>query len=757
MAEPTTAEKIRGLRWILAASALGAIFVQMIFGPVFVLFLDELRMPKDRIGFIQSLFPFCGLLALFVAPVVTRVGLRRIFICFYSIRKVTIFFLVLCPWILSKFGLGPTFVYVVVIIFIFAICRAVAETAQSSWAQEYVPNSMRGRFSAIATVTSNVFAIGALAAATVVIRHSEGLNGYVILIAVASIIGLISVLLYIPVPGGKPVVGRSAQTDHWKEMSGALRDRNYLTYLLSWGLMMMAAGAMMTFVPLFMKEHVELSADNVVSLEVSALVGTMLSTYLWGWAADRYGGKPVLVSAVGILALTPTCWMLMPRGIGWSYYAALGIAFVYGVGIIGAMHGGAILRYNVLVPPEKKTGYLAIYYAWTGVVGGLAPLLAGSMLVALASLKGQFFIFKIDPYTPLFGTSLLFLTGSVILCRRIVARSDMPTRRFVSLFVQGNPLSAFGAMIRYNLARDESARLSVTERLGETKSPLNVDQLLEALSDPSFNVRYEAIVSVARTRPDERLIDQLIAILRSREPDLSIAATWALGRIKASRGKATGPLREALDSDYPLLQARSARELANLGDAEIIPKLLDRFRNEQDYALRVAFGSALGVLCCEAAIEPIFGVLQTARTDTVRNELTLALARIVGAEHRFMSLWRRTRDDTGTATSQAMSAIKKQWKKIRPDYGEFNRSVSSCANALASNDLRAGAIMLADVLDNLLPCADNFPTAAAAVLRLCADQLRAFDPARKEYLLLALHALRCGLDQMQENQRRNKE
>jgi hypothetical protein len=262
---------------------------------------------------------------------------------------------------------------------------------------------------------------------------------------------------------------------------------------------------------------------------------------------------------------------------------------------------------------------------------------------------------------------------------------------------------------------------------------------------------------VARTRPDERLIDQLIAILRSREPDLSIAATWALGRIKASRGKATGPLREALDSDYPLLQARSARELANLGDAEIIPKLLDRFRNEQDYALRVAFGSALGVLCCEAAIEPIFGVLQTARTDTVRNELTLALARIVGAEHRFMSLWRRTRDDTGTATSQAMSAIKKQWKKIRPDYGEFNRSVSSCANALASNDLRAGAIMLADVLDNLLPCADNFPTAAAAVLRLCADQLRAFDPARKEYLLLALHALRCGLDQMQENQRRNKE
>ena len=45
---------------------------------------------------------------------------------------------------------------------------------------------------------------------------------------------------------------------------------------------------------------------------------------------------------------------------------------------------------------------------------------------------------------------------------------------------------------------------AMTERLGVARSPLTVDELLLALHDPRFPVRFEAIVSIARRRPDPR-------------------------------------------------------------------------------------------------------------------------------------------------------------------------------------------------------------------------------------------------------------
>ena len=344
------------------------------------------------------------------------------------------------------------------------------------------------------------------------------------------------------------------------------------------------------------------------------------------------------------------------------------------------------------------------------------------------------------------------MTASVIVYGRIRIGDAVSTRQFVSMFLHGNPVSAFGAMIGVNLAGSESARISAIERLGRTKSPLNVDELRETLSDPSFNVRYEAIISIARTRPDAASIDALIAIVRSREPDLSMAAVWALGRIHAT--EAIPALREALDSDYPLLQARSARELANLGDAEIAPKLLAKLRTEPDQSLRVAYASALGVLLCEQAVDDLLDFLQGTQAQSLRDETTLALARIVGGERRFMRLWRRARSDLSTSASQAALALQKQLGKLDRAGPDCRQIADACADALASNDLPEGARLLGEVVA-AVPI-HNFRRPATAILGRCRQQLRQFDPSHREVLLLVLHALREELDRMHRDQRHGK-
>ena len=156
----TDVEKIRRLPWLVAGDALNITFVSLTFtGPVFILFLDQLGLGSAQIGFLLSLVPFCGIVALFVAPLVTRLGYKRTFITFWGIRKFVIALLLLTPLFLARFGSQAAFLWVAGVIFWFAICRAIAETARNPWLQEVIPDSIRGKFGAVSGMSTTMAAI----------------------------------------------------------------------------------------------------------------------------------------------------------------------------------------------------------------------------------------------------------------------------------------------------------------------------------------------------------------------------------------------------------------------------------------------------------------------------------------------------------------------------------------------------------------------------------------------------------------------
>ena len=741
----TDAEKIRRLPWNIAHNAANNVFCYFtVFGSVFILFLNELGLPKTQIGFLLSLFPFCGVLALFVAPMIARTGFKRTFIIFFGLRKFVVAFLLLTPWILSRFGSHVTFIYVAGILLVFAICRAVSETALYPWLQEVVPDSIRGKYSAISNIITTLVGSLAIAVAGYVIGLSLGLSRFMILIAIGVIFGLISVWCAFFIPGGAPVRETNAKTAHFRQMMNVLQDRNFLFYIGGIGIVTMVTVGLLSFVPLFMKEQVGLSSSNVVVLQIGTIFGGLLLGYLWGWAADRYGSKPVMLSGLYLMVLLPICWLLMPRHSAWSSSLAMSIAFFSGLSMGGWMMGSGRLLYVNIVPPEKKTEYMAIYYAWIGLVGGCSRLIAGRSLDYCKGITGTFFNLTLDPYTPLFVVSFILLILGALLIRQVRVDSDMPAGKFVRMFIQGNPFVAAGSLVKFYLAKEEGSRISTTEHLGEAKSPLNVDELLQALSDPSFNVRYEAIISIARTRPDDRLINALISVLNDvgANSDLSIAAAWALGRIGDKR--ATEPLRKALLSKYPLLQARSARALAALGDVQAIPLLIDRFRNA---SRSIAYATALGKLRAYEATDGLLNLLRTLHDECNRMELSLALARIVGNEHYFVRLWRRPRSEIGTVASQAMLPLKKRIKKLHMDDGNFLRVFDDCAEAFAENDLLRAAALLKSVI-NYLPMED-FGKTFADILKDYAERLDEFGASRIEYLILSLHTIDAALNSIQ--------
>src|SRR5690606_11796686 len=132
-----------------------------------------------------------------------------------------------------------------------------------------------------------------------------------------------------------------------------------------------------------------------------------------------------------------------------------------------------------------------------------------------------------------------------------------------------------------------------TERLGQAHSLLTIDELLESLQDPRFFVRFETVVSIARSDPpDPRYVNALTQILEGTELSLTVLAAWALGRIGDIEAREA--LRKGLNSEYRSIRAHCARALGSLSDTTIVPELLERLEYESDTGLQMAYASALG-------------------------------------------------------------------------------------------------------------------------------------------------------------------
>lgn len=736
-AEPTTIEKLRGIPWSIATFVSNTFFVQFtFFGSVFPLFLSELGLSKGQMGFLFSLMPFLGLIAPFIAPWTARFGYKNTFLTFFGLRKIFTILLLLTPWVQSHFGGQGTLIFVSLIVACFAFCRSVAETARIPWAQEYVPSSIQGKYTATNNFFTSLAGFAAVGVASYVLGRSHELSSFMFLIAAGVVTGFVSVWCSAFIPGGAPKPLVAGEASPKRDLREAVQDRNFRLYLICVGIIILATTPVASFIPLFMTEQVGLSAGNVVLLQIGTLFGTLVTSYLWGWMADRYGSKPIMYIGLWLRLLIPLALLLIPRHSTVSLYVAIGISLLQGIADMGWGVGSTRILYVSVVPPEKKADYMALYFAWIGVLGGISQLTGGWILDWTAGLSGSLAFFTLDAYSPLFFSGILLILVSLPLVRRMRADNRFGIGQFVGIFLRGNPFLAMGSLIRYQYSRDEHATVLMTERLGEAKSLLTVDELLDALHEPRFQVRFEAIISIARMPPDSRLREALIETLNGTELALSAMAAWALGRMGDL--EAVPALRAALDSPYHSIQAHSARAIGSLRAQELAPLIRERLAVETDKGVQMAYASALGNLHDREAAGLLLHLLEHTTNDKARLELALALARLVGHEHAFIHLVRGGRKDFGTTVAQELTHFKRKLERNGKANGEIAQ-LTDCMNRFARHERQDGITELVEVL-HTLP-ADHLNQTSQQILDACVSALEVHGDQHLEYLYLALHIL----------------
>jgi len=734
----TDVEKRRRLPWCVASTGLNSFFAYMtFFSSVFVLFLSDLGFPKSKVGFLMSLFPFTGLLALVVVGPVFRFGLKRTFIVFFGIRKLLVFLLVPAPWLISRFGRDPAFVFVAAVVLAFAVCRAVAETAFNPWMQEFVPNAIRGRYQAVQQIVGGLMGALALFTASRVLGRVEGTGGYMVLLSVGAAVGLCGVLLATKIPGGIPDPDAHGPGRGLSEMRDCLRDRQFLLYLGGAGCATLAILPITAFLPLFMKEQIGLPAPYVVMLDTAALVGGLVSTLAWGWAADRYGSRPVLLTGLSMFLVLPFAWFSLPRGGVWAARLAMTYAFLYGVCFTGLTVGGLRLLYNRIVPAERRGPYMAIWYAWIGIVGGCAPFAAGFLLERLRGVSLQAAGFHVDAFAALFLAAILLGACAIVFYSRIEHGGEMGTREFLGLFLRGNPFLGLWSLWQYSRSLADDKRLAATRRMGDVRSALNTNELLEALDDPSFDVRVEALLAVARGCRDPRLVAALLDIVDQNHPELSALAALAAGRL--GDPAAVPRLRNVLQSGVSDVEAAAARSLAALGDADAVPLFLDRLHRPSPISRLLPYAAALGLLRSREALAPILRLIGVEDEDPLaRRELAMAAARILGAEQAFVRLWRRFRSDGLDAIARRLHAVQRRRRHAaRPGFLPASSDpLDDSIRRFAEGDAASGVGNLASAI--AAHRQRGAPDDTALVLDACVRAMRTYGDGSAVYILLAL-------------------
>lgn len=739
--ELTTAEKLRKLPWGIGFSTANSLFTQLtFFGSIFVLYLNELGFNKSQIGILLSLLPFLVLVALFSMGIVDRWGRKKTTLTFWFARTAVTIGLLFAPFVLLRAGEQAAFVYVAGITASFSFFRGISLTSLVAWQKEYIPDQIRGKYSAYSNIATSVASFMGVALSGYALNRTKDLSSYIFLFSLAVLFGFISVFSAAHIPGGAV---RSVIRDKKRRLSEVfipLRDRGFLLFLFGSGLLTLAADPLGVFLPLFMGERVGLSSGDIAYLGMGTLLGAIFTSYFWGWAADRYGSRPVMLSGLLLKALHPIFLILLPVLFPGNLPIAMLVYFYGGFAGLGWTIGAGRLLFVNIVSAPRAPEYSAIHQSFLGVLGGFSALIAGWFLERFANFEWHIGEISLDEYTILFIIGILFPLGAIFIMRYVRDDGAFGVAQFAGLFYHGNPFMAVESMIRFRLAKDETSIVNITERLGQSHSPLTVEELLEALRDPRFYVRFEALISIGRRGPDERLQAALVEILNGSDPALSVIAAWAMGRIGDTENIRS--LRASLSSNYRSIRTHAARSLATLDDTDIIPVLEDQLAVETDFGLRVAYVTSLAKLGDQRVGSEILRLLHIVRDDVTAKELGLSLSRLFGDESYYIQLLRNVSQDPGTALSQSVYDLQRKVAGLTTE--EENEQIAiECMRVFGHGDLESGTQLLAEWAQDLpLDLVDG---AAREVLDACIIEIKQSKSTRLEYAILIIDILRQNI------------
>ena len=273
-----------------------------------------------------------------------------------------------------------------------------------SWMGDYLPHRGLSRFWGVRHLWQQWSAAAALCVAALVFWRSglEMRHAYGLLMAVATVLGVADVLLFLKVD--EPPVGASGSPSYRAILIAPFRDpqfRTFIEYACFWHFAAMVGAP---FIGMYLLEYVGMSLFSVLLLWGLSWIGGALMAGRLGAIAEEFGHRPLLILCTTLKAVNMLALLLTPANPTVAFWVLVPVLMMdaqLNAGI-NIANQGFLLKHS---PRENRTMFIAAGTALAGMVGGVTAVAAGFCLTRAAGWSVQWAGWHISHFHVVFAIS----------------------------------------------------------------------------------------------------------------------------------------------------------------------------------------------------------------------------------------------------------------------------------------------------------------------------------------------------------------
>lgn len=624
----TRLEVARGLSWATWDAVFITLYMALTTGAFQIGMARYFGANDLWLGIITSVPSLTGALQILTAYLADISPSRKILVLRYSLLSRLPFIIIAClPLLDDSVPRLPLFTGLLILSAVFG---SFAGPAFLAWLSDLVPADYRGRYFGKRNMILGLVSAASALPPAIFLDQAVKYHRFSPAIAFSLLYGLGAVFVFaslwalkkIPEPPRAPALHRGLRglLEFYRQ---PFRTRNFRLLLgfntfLVFG--QMFAGQFFT---VYQLEQINMPYLMVQIAGLIAALFSSLAMPLWGYLADKFGNKPLLMLSLGGTVFLPFLWFLSdPDRYLWSVGVIFGIQVF--AGFLWAGVGLTQFNLNVAVAPsEQRAVYMGALAAIITLVSGLSALASGALMEAMKGAvqdPARFFI--------LFAGASLFRLFALPWLWAIREPQERPMGYVLAQLRASARPRGWVALRQLRRKTDMQARLQAIHALAEHKPPLAVEELVNALHDPVPAIRRAAAHALGEIG-DPRAVPALLTLLTDPASDMVLEACEALGRIASP--EALPELLKHLASGHIEVRKAVISAVQQIGDPTALPPLLERLTEAIDPIEQAQLLEAIASLIPKAHPEDLVHLERLHRLPEWLDSSHLEVRRSAGA------------------------------------------------------------------------------------------------------------------------------
>jgi hypothetical protein len=352
---------------------------QCVIGPAMILLARRIDMPASWVGWLIAFLPFTQLLVIFTAPLVERVGAKRLMSSTWLARNLVACLIFILPWAVAHGGMRAGWYVMVVYTLGFSVLRAIGVSGWFPWLHEVVPESERGSYFSTESGLTQLVNVGVVLAQGFLLSGNPPIGRFLLIYGAGIVAGIGSLYWMLRVPGGEGAHEETSWEDSWNSYRVALSDGKYVRFVITASLCFSCTSWLGSAVVMYYRDMLKLSESMILVLMSASSLAVLLTIRYWGQFADCRGSGRAMVKTLSAHSLLALAFLAVTPGKPWTLpllWVVAVLATVFGAALAVAMNR-AMLN---MVEEVHRVTYTNLWILGTSVTLGVTPILAGMFI-----------------------------------------------------------------------------------------------------------------------------------------------------------------------------------------------------------------------------------------------------------------------------------------------------------------------------------------------------------------------------------------